>query len=170
VHNLLVSATAPPGSADGRRRAPRPRRAFFVRGWAAAAFGFAAVLAALTGGLAIGRTFGHESNAREAFSRPMHGVGAAAAASAVVKVGAEDTNGNRTLRMAVHSLPALDKGWYTLYLTEKGKPLVDCGVFRTGVAGSANVSMNAPADLAEYDGWIVTASVPGQLSRVLLTT
>jgi len=170
VHNLLVSATAPPEPAYRRRRARRPRRAFFVRGWAAAAFGFAAVLASLAGGLAIGRTFGHESDARQAFSRPMHGIGAAATASAVIKVGAEDANGNRTLRMAVSSLPALQKGWYTLYLTEKGEPLVDCGVFRTGVAGSANVSMNAPVDLAEYDGWIVTASVPGQPARVLLTT
>jgi hypothetical protein len=100
----------------------------------------------------------------------MHGIGPAATASAVIRVGAEDANGNRTLRMAVHSLPALQKGWYTLYLTEKGEPLVDCGIFRTGTAGSANVSMNAPAGLAEYDGWIVTATVPGQTPHVLLST
>jgi hypothetical protein len=100
----------------------------------------------------------------------MHGVGPAAAASAVVRVGRQDGSGNRTLRMTVHSLPPLRKGWYTLYLTEKGKPLVACGAFRTGPSGSADVSMNAPADLAEYDGWIVTAAVPGRPTRVLLTT
>jgi hypothetical protein len=169
VHNLLVSAAAPPELSDGRRPAPRRRRSL-ARGLAAAAFGFAAVLASLTAGLAVGRTFGHDGDARQAFSRPMHGVGAAAAANAVIKVGAEDASGNRTLRMAVHSLPSLQKGWYTLYLTEKGKALVDCGVFRTGATGSADVSMNAPSDLAEYDGWIVTATVPGQPARVLLTT
>ena len=169
VHNLLLSAEPPPELPERRRKkAPRRRRAF-ARSWAAAAFGFAAVLASLTAGLAIGRTF-HEGEAHQAFSRTMHGLGAAATASAVIKVGSRDGSGNRTLRMAVHSLPSLRRGYYTLYLTEKGKPLVACGVFRTGATGNANVSMNAPADLAEYDGWIVSAVVPGQPSRVLLTT
>jgi hypothetical protein len=169
VHNLLLSAEPPPELPERRRKkAPRRRRAF-ARSWAAAAFGFAAVLASLTAGLAIGRTF-HEGEAHQAFSRTMHGLGAAATASAVINVGSRDGSGNRTLRMAVHSLPSLRRGYYTLYLTEKGKPLVACGVFRTGATGNANVSMNAPADLAEYDGWIVSAVVPGQPSRVLLTT
>jgi hypothetical protein len=169
VHNLLLSAEPPPELPERRpRKAPR-RRPAAVRAWAVAAFGFAAVLASLTAGLAIGRTF-HEGEAHQAFSRTMHGIGTATLASAVIKVGSGDTSGNRTLRMAVHSLPSLRRGYYTLYLTEKGKPLVACGVFRTGATGNANVSMNAPADLAEYDGWIVSAVVPGQPSRVLLTT
>ena len=170
VHNLLLSADPPPELPKPRRKKAPRRRPAFARSWAAAAFGFAAVLASLTAGLAIGRTFGHSGEAHQAFSRTMHGIGTAAAASAVIKVGSEDTSGNRTLRMAVHSLPSLQRGYYTLYLTEKGKPLVACGVFRTGATGNANVSMNAPADLAEYDGWIVSAVVPGQPSRVLLTT
>jgi hypothetical protein len=37
----------------------------------------------------------------------MHGIGTAAAASAVIAVGREDSNGNRTLRMKVRSLPSL---------------------------------------------------------------
>jgi len=170
VHNLLLSAEPPPELPEPRRRKAPRRRPAFARTWAAAALGFAAVLASLTAGLAIGRTFGHTSEAHQAFSRTMHGIGTAAAASAVIKVGGQDGSGNRTLRMAVHSLPSLRHGYYTLYLTEKGHPLVPCGVFRTGATGSANVSMNAPADLAEYDGWIVSAVVPGQPSRVLLTT
>ena len=72
--------------------------------------------------------------------------------------------------MSVHSLPALSKGWYTLYLTSKGKPMVPCGVFETGTSGAARVEMNAPAGLGEYDGWIVTSIVPGHPARVLLTT
>src|SRR5262249_17434545 len=100
----------------------------------------------------------------------MHGVGRASAASAMVTVGRQDASGNRMLRMTVHSLPALRKGWYTLYLIERGKPLVACGIFRTGPSGSASVSMNAPTDLAEYDGWIVPAAVPGRRGQVLLTT
>jgi len=170
VHNLLLSAEPPPELPEARRKKALRRRPAFVRTWAAAAFGFAAVLASLTAGLAIGRTFGHSGEAHQTFSRTMHGIGTAAAASAVIKVGSQDASGNRTLRMAVHSLPSLRHGYYTLYLTEKGQPLVPCGVFRTGTTGNANVSMNAPADLAEYDGWIVSAVVPGQPSRVLLTT
>ena len=169
VHNLLLSAEPPPELPERRRKKALRRRPVLVRTWAVAAFGFAAVLASLTAGLAIGRTF-HGGEAHQAFSRTMHGIGTATLASAVIKVGSEDTSGNRTLRMAVHSLPSLQRGYYTLYLTEKGKPLVACGVFRTGITGNANVSMNAPADLAEYDGWIVSAIVPGQPSRVLLTT
>jgi hypothetical protein len=169
VHNLLLSAEAPPALPERLRRSPR-RRPAFTRWWGAAALGFAAVLASLTAGLAIGHSSGHEGDARQAFSRSMHGIGAAAAASAVIKVGRQDASGNRTLLMSVHSLPSLRRGYYTLYLTEKGKPLVACGVFRTGPTGSANVSMNAPSDLAEYDGWIVSAMVPGRPSRVLLTT
>ena len=169
VHNLLLSADPPPLAAEAPRRAPR-RRPSLRRAWAATALGFAAVLAALVAGLAIGRGFGHEADSRQGFVRPMHGIGAAAAAKAVVKVGSEDSNGNRTLRMTVRSLPSLPKGWYTLYLTEKGQPLVACGVFRTGPSGTADVRMNAPVDTAQYDGWIVTASVPGAPARVLLTT
>ena len=166
MHNLLVSADPPPAATEGPRRAPRMRLSLW-RTWAGAAVGLAAVLAAVVVGLAIG--LGHEDES-QGFVRPMHGLGTAAAASAVIKVGSEDTNGNRTLRMSVRSLPSLATGWYTLYLTEKGEPLVACGVFRTGPKGTTDVRMNAPIDTAEYDGWIVTASVPRAPAIVLLTT
>ena len=169
VHNLLLSAEPPPQAPEPRRRAPR-REPTFGRYWAAVALGFSTIVAALTLGLTLGRSSGQEGELTSGVVLPMHGVGSAAAARAVVRVGGRDASGNRTLRMTVHSLPALKKGWYTLYLIEKGKPLVACGIFRTGPSGSADVSMNAPADLAEYDGWIVTAPGPGPGTRVLLST
>jgi hypothetical protein len=169
IHELLLAADPPPVLRERRRRAPR-MKPFFRRSWAVAALGFATVAAALASALAIGLSIGHEGDSRAGFVRPMHGVGAAAAANALIRVGSQDANGNRTLSINVDSLPALSRGWYTLYLTEKGKPMVACGVFETGPSGAANVNMNAPADLGEYDGWIVTAAVPGQPSRVLLTT
>jgi hypothetical protein len=169
IHELLLAADPPPPLRERTRRVPR-LKPFFRRSWAVAALGFAAVAAALATGLAIGLSAGHEGDSRQAFVRPMHGVGAAAAAKALIRVGSQDANGNRTLSINVRSLPALSRGFYTLYLTEKGKPMVACGVFETGPSGAARVNMNAPADLGEYDGWIVTAAVPGQPSRVLLTT
>ena len=45
--------------------------------------------------------------------------------------------------------------------------MLACGTFRTGSAGAASVTMDAPGELAEYGGWIVTA---GHDPRVLLST
>ena len=60
--------------------------------------------------------------------------------------------------------------WYELYLTKKGKLEVPCGIFRTGAPDRAQVEMNAPADLEEYDGWVVTTVPAGPAPHVLLTT
>ncbi len=173
VHDLLVSASPPPTLTAPPRRAPRVRRTFrgrpSGRGWTVAALGFAAAASAVIG-IAIGSTLG-PTGFRSGFTRPMHGVGEAVGASALIRVGKEDTNGNRPLQVTVHRLPALAEGrWYELYLTRKGKAVVPCGIFQTGGSGSARVTMNAPADLAEYDGWVVTARAPGHQARVLLTT
>jgi hypothetical protein len=166
IHDLLLSADPPPSFA-----APRPvrrGRPALPRRWALpglVAAGSAAV------GLALGYALGHGAGFHSGFTRSMHGVGNAAAASALIKVGNEDADGNRSLRVTVQALPALSRGGrYELDLTRKGKVVFPCGAFRTGASGAAQVSMNAPADLAEYGGWIVTALVPGQAPRVLLST
>src|SRR5262249_25678416 len=76
VHELLLAADPPPELAELPRRARAPRtKPFFRRSWTFAAVGLAAVAASLATGLAIGRSVGHESDSREAFTRPMHGVG-----------------------------------------------------------------------------------------------
>jgi hypothetical protein len=168
VHDLLVSATPPPKLEAQPRRAPRIR-SLVPRSWAVAAIGLTAAASAAAG-LGIGSMLAPQGF-QTGFVRPMHGVGSAPNASALIKVGREDANGNRPLRMSVRALPTLSgDAWYELYLTKKGKPVVPCGIFRTGRSGSAQVSMNAPADLAEYDGWIVTALAPGHPPRVLLST
>lgn len=168
VHDLLVSA-APPPSDMRLRRAPRIR-ALVPRSWAIGAIALAAAMSAVVG-VAIGHALGQGEEFRSGFTRPMHGVGSTAAASALIRVGAEDANGNRPLLMSVRALPSSKEGsWYELYLTKKGKPVIACGIFQTGRLGAAKVNMNAPADLEEYDGWIVTALHPGHRSRVLLST
>lgn len=163
VHELLLSATPPPTAVKAPRRAPRfwlPRR------WAIAT----AATVSVAAGLAAAYVVGTNSGFQTAITRPMHGVGAAASASAVIKVADETRSENRPLLMDVRSLPPLHKGWYELYLTKKGKPVVPCGIFETGSGGAAHVTMNAPADLAEYDGWIVTAVVAGHRGPTLLAT
>jgi hypothetical protein len=169
VHDLLVSASPPP-SLDHQLRRPPRIRSLVPRTWAIAAVALATALSVVIGA-AIGYTAAHGPGFQTGFTRPMHGIGPAATASALIKVGNEDTNGNRPLRISVQALPALpNNAWYELYLTKKGKPVVACGIFQTGHNGTAHVSMNAPADLAEYDGWIVTALIPGHSPRPLLTT
>ncbi len=166
VHELLVSASPPPFF-EARPRRARAARTLLPRPWVLGAAG--AVAAAAVVGLLVFSPFG--AGTRGSFVQAMHGVGSAPRARASIDVGREDANGNRPLRMTVDALPALPHGaWYVLYLTEKGKPLVVCGSFRTNRAGMAQVAMNAPADLGEYDGWIVTSRVPGTPSQVLLST
>jgi hypothetical protein len=167
VHELLIAASAPPELA----RVPRPQRArSFRRSWGAGAVAFAASLAAAVG-LASGYAFGHGGGFRGGSVHPMHGLGATRAASAVIRVGGEDANGNRTIEMSVRSLPApAPGGLYELYLTKDGKLEVPCGIFRTGSSGRARVEMNAPSDLDEYDGWVVTMVPAGLTPHVLLTT
>ncbi len=168
VHELLIASTPPPSLSPPRRSASQIRLSI-SRSRAIGGIGLA-VAASVAIGLVIGSTFAR-GGFQTGFTRPMHGVGSATAASAVIKVGKEDGNGNRPLLMSVRALPTISKsGWYRLYLTKKGKPVVLCGIFQTGKAGNAQVSMNAPADLGEYDGWIVTALAPGHARRVLLTT
>jgi len=165
VHELLLSASPPPAAAKTLRGTPRIRL-WLPRRWAIAAAASISVAAGLAVGYAAGTNGGFDAR----FTRPMHGMGTAAAASAVIKVGDESPSDNRALLMDVRSLAPLQKGWYELYLTKKGKPVVPCGIFQTSAGGTAHVTMNAPADLAEYDGWIVTAVVAGHRGPTLLTT
>jgi hypothetical protein len=167
VHELLLAASPPPRLA----KAPHSRRVrSLTRSWGAGVVAFAAICAAAIG-LASGYAFGHRSGFHSGAVRSMHGLGAAHAASAVIRVGHEDANGNRPIQMTVKALRApANGGWYELYLTKKGKLEVPCGIFRTGASGQARVNMNAPADLEEYDGWVVTTVPAGPTPHELLTT
>ena len=101
----------------------------------------------------------------------MHGVGAASAAKASIAIGNPDAQGNWPLKVTVRGLKPLPAGgWYVLYLTRRGKIELPCGIFNTG-SGATTVHMSVPYQLGEYDGWVITAHVPGQRhSQVLLTT
>jgi hypothetical protein len=171
VHELLVSATPPPALPRrlarpprlGRRLPPLPRpRIQALVGLAAAA--------AVTLGVVIGFAL-DDGGFSPGLTRPMHPVGRVAAASAAIEIGGRDGGGNRPLKLSARGLPALgSEGWYELDLTKDGKIEASCGAFTTDRRGSADVRMNAPYDLREYDGWVVTSHVPGGRPRVLLST
>jgi hypothetical protein len=168
VHELLLSASPPPALTKPLARSPRART-LIPRSWALGAAGLAAAAAAAIG-IGVGALVSGGGGGT-GWIRPMHGVGAAATARAVLRVGKEDSSGNRELTMSVRSLPEpRGGGWYELFLTKKGKPVAVCGIFRTGRGGSAHVTMNVPADLGEYDGWVITAAAPAGHAPVLLST
>jgi hypothetical protein len=169
VHDLLVSVEPPPELPRGLARPARPR-VVSLRPRVQAVIGLAAA-AAIAIGFGIGYGVrGGGGGFSAAHVVPMHGLGRDAAAKAWIAIGPRDANGNWPLEMTVRRLPALPRGgWYELYLTSKGKVDVSCGTFRTG-ARLVRVRLTAPYDLKEYDGWVVTAHVPGERDRILMTT
>jgi hypothetical protein len=175
VHDMLVVAgpppELPPRLADP---APAPREdspvEFLPRRRAGLVLALAAALALVTfvGGFVAGQR--HGSKFPTKFTVEMHGTAVATNASAQIRVGADDSNGNWPLLVVVHGLKQLPKGqYYEMYLTRHGKPLATCGTFR--LASGDSVRLNAPYNLRHYNGWIVTREGAGLKHHpVILTT
>jgi hypothetical protein len=100
----------------------------------------------------------------------MHGTALAQNASAVIKVGEDDADGNWPLKVDVSGLKPLPQGqYYEMFLTRNGKPIATCGTFR--LSSGQSVRLNAPYNLRRFDGWIVTLERPGSNTHpVVLTT
>jgi hypothetical protein len=178
VHELLVEAGPPPDAVPqspqvaGRVLRARPRR----RRWAQLAL--AAALASVA--LAVGFVAGSRGDGFDAARTiSMHGVSPVADASAELAMGEPDENGNIALEMEVKRLPQLPQGgWYELYLSKQGVIGASCGTFVTAgddttVRLSVGYDLGAWRDADRFDGWVVTAHVPGQPGsgeRILLTT
>ena len=176
VHELLVEAGPPPGVVPGapevtaRSQAPRRRR------WAELAL--AAALASVA--LGVGFVAGSRSDGFDArVEISMQGVPPVADATAELAIAEPDESGNIALEMDVEGLPPLPQGgWYELYLSKKGVIGASCGTFATAgdtttVRLSVGYDLGAWRDAGRYDGWVVTAHVPGQPGsgkRILLTT
>jgi hypothetical protein len=178
VHELLVDAGPPPDSVPrsphvgGQALRVRPRR----RRWTELAL--AAALAAVT--LAVGFVAGSRGDDFEPVATiAMHGVSPVADASAELAVSEPDESGNIALEMYVERLPQLPQGgWYELFLSKNGVIGASCGTFVTA-GDETTVRLGVGYDLpgwreaGRYDGWVVTAHVPGKPGsgeRILLTT
>jgi hypothetical protein len=179
VHELLVAAGPPPELSPRVANPPeveeskvlefkRRRPATLLAG------GLAAAAAAFVIGYAVGN---HHGNFEKQFAVPMHGVGLARAADAVIEVGSHDTGGNYPLQMTVRGLRPLPKGgWYELLLSKNGKPTLSCGDFSVGGA-ETTVRMSVPYDFSElrakraFDGWVVVAHRPaGKAAPIVMST
>lgn len=125
----------------------------------------AAVLAtAVVVGFLLGQSTGPSSKTSIDARRTvqLHGTKLARGALATLKLGARDAEGNWPMVLRVKGLPQLPRdGYYDLYLTKGGKPLVSCGTFN--VRGETVVPLSAAYNLERFDknGWVIVRKTPG---------
>lgn len=176
THELLVQAGPPPElSPDlesvpwpddalqplfGRRRKQRGRRPVLLA---------AALATAVVAGFFVGHaTTSDNSSTSINASRTvqLHGTPLAADALATLKLGKPDSAGNWPMVLHVSGLPKLAKGgYYALYLTKGGHPLVSCGTIN--VSGATSVRLSAAYVLESFDknGWVIVRQTPANHFR-----
>jgi hypothetical protein len=91
----------------------------------------------------------------------MHGTALAPAALATLKLGKPDTAGNWPMVLHINGLPKLKNGgYYALFLTRNGKPLVSCGTIN--VSNATSVRLSAAYALEQFDknGWVIVRQTP----------
>ncbi|MFL5950255.1 MAG: hypothetical protein ACJ74M_01485, partial [Gaiellaceae bacterium] len=91
----------------------------------------------------------------------LHGTTLARGALATLQLGHADDAGNWPMVLHVSGLPKLPKGgYYALYLTKGGRPLVSCGTIN--VSGATSVRLSAAYVLEQFDkrGWVIVRQTP----------
>jgi hypothetical protein len=82
-------------------------------------------------------------------------------ALATLKLGKPDAAGNWPMVLHVSGLKRLKNGgYYALFLTKGGKPLVSCGTIN--VSGATSVRLSAAYALEHFDkdGWVIVRQTP----------
>lgn len=178
AHDLLLAAGPPAELPPSLERLPehatRSEIAYFPRRrWAAAAVAAAAVAAAAFGG---GYLAGHNGGGGKFATRAvvkMRGTPAApTGAQATLELGQRDSAGNWPMLVNVSNLRKLPHGgYYNLYLTKNGRPVVLCGSF-IYTPKRISIRFTEPYQLAHFDGWVVTEQPPRhrEPGRVVLAT
>ena len=165
VHDMLVAAGPPPELPASLENPPaRPTKSeipyFPRRRWAAGALAAAALAAAAFGG---GYLVGHDGGdgfAGRLVVKMQPTAAAPTGAQGSLKLGEKDTDGNWPMLVNVSNLKKLPKGgYYNLYLTKKGRPVVLCGSFVVG-GDHTTVHFTEPYTLKNFDGWVVTLQRP----------
>ncbi|TML15627.1 MAG: hypothetical protein E6G39_06615 [Actinobacteria bacterium] len=181
AHELLVEAGPPPelspemesvpwpddalGPIWGRPRSTRQRRPLLLA---------AALVTAVVVGFLLGQATTSTSNSLGAQRTvQLHGTRLSRGALATLRLGSRDAQGNWPMELHVSGLPRLAKnGYYDLYLTRDGRPLVSCGTFN--VSGKTVVRLSAAYNLEAFDknGWVIvrkTAANSFRPNQVVLT-
>ena len=158
AHDLLVAA-GPPVDLPPRLEVS-PVRAFPRRRGLALLLAAALATAAFAGGWL---TRGGDETFEVRRVVPMRGTAEAPGASALIKLGYPDANGNWEMLVEVSGLKPLPKdGYYELMLTSGGRPVATCGSFEVGSEGKTVVRLGAAYKLSEFDGWVVRPYIHGR--------
>jgi anti-sigma-K factor RskA len=170
AHDLLVQAGPPPelspeleavpwpdealGPLWARKRKPVARRPLVLA---------AALTTAIVAGFLLGQATTSSTTSIDARQTlALRGTELARNAQGTLELGKRDRHGNWPMVLHVKNLPKLaEGGYYDLYLTRGGKPLVLCGTFN--VDGETVVRFTAAYDLEHFDknGWVVTRQPAG---------
>ena len=177
AHELLIEAGPPPELAPELESVPWPddalaplwrrpgrRKPVWQRPVVlAAALATAAVL-----GFVLGSSTEPGPNSINAQQTlKLHGTALEPAALATLEIGNTDRDGNYRMVLHVEGLPKLKNGgYYDLYLTKRGKPLVSCGTFNA--EGETVVPMVAAYNLDRFDkdGWVIVRKAPPNFQRL----
>ena len=122
--------------------------------------------AALATAAALGFMFGHSTNPNSISTErvvTLAGTNLRPQASGTLELGKNDGHGNWPMVLRVKGLQELPSGgYYDLYLTKGGKPVVLCGTFNVG-SGQTQIRLTAAYNLSHFDsnGWVVTRQLPG---------
>jgi hypothetical protein len=171
AHELLLEAGPPPELSPeldsvpwpdealqplfGRRRRPTARRALLLA---------AALVTAVVVGFVLGQaatSTNSTSSIKASQTVRLRGTALARGALATLQLGQADDAGNWPMVLHVSGLPKLAKGgYYALYLTKGGKPLVSCGTIN--VSGATSVRLSAAYALEQFDkhGWVIVRQTP----------
>ena len=166
AHQLLVEAGPPPElspeldavpwpeESQIRPFKPRPRRSLLLAAALATAIGI---------GFLLGQSTGPNSSSVQAVRVvKLAGTNLDSDARGTLELGKADAGGNWPMILHARGLQQLpDGGYYDLYLTKGGKPVVLCGTFNVK-GGEVVVTFSAAYDLSHFDkdGWVVTRQRP----------
>ena len=184
AHELLMDAGPPPELTPEMEAVPWPDDALqplFGRGRGRERRGArrvlllaAALATALVVGLLLGQATSSSSSSISATKTvKLHGTTLAPNALATLRLGKPDAAGNWPMVLHISGLPKLQGGgYYALFLTKNGKPLVSCGTIN--VSNATSVRLSAAYALEQFDknGWVIVRQTPDndfQPNQVVLT-
>jgi len=171
AHDLLLESGPPPELSPemeavpwpddaleplfGRRRQHKARRPVLL----AAALATAIFVGFLLGQATTSTSTGTSINANKTVE--LHGTALAGTALATLKLGKPDAAGNWPMVLHVSGLPKLRQGgYYALFLTKGGRPLVSCGTINVSGATSVRLSAAYALERFDKDGWVIVRQTP----------
>jgi hypothetical protein len=171
AHDLLIEAGPPPELSPELEAVPWPDDAL------APLFGrrkqgarrpillAAALATAVVVGFVLGQATTTSSSSSTSIDArqtvQLRGTTLARSAFGKLELGKPDGAGNWPMVLHVKGLPSLDNGgYYDLYLTKGGVPLVSCGTINA--RGDTVVRMSAAYNLENFDddGWVIVRKTP----------